>query len=227
MGVDSINVLAKATSALSDEEIVARVLSGEVPLFELIVQRYNQRLYRVTKAILKDEVEAEDAMQEAYVRAFVKLDQFAGEAKFSTWLTKIAVYEALGRLRRRKRYEEVPGTMKSRDNPERTAYDLQLRAAIEDAVEKLPPIYRAVFVLREVEELSGSETAECLRITEEAVKTRLHRARMLLRRRLERKVRGALGNSFTFGGKRCDAMRTAVMARIQALLLAEANGHDG
>ena len=212
-----MNVLAEAASALTDEDIVARVLSGEVPLFELLVRRHNQRLYRATKAILKDEAEAEDAMQEAYVRAFVKLDQFAGEAKFSTWLTKIAVYEALGRLRRRKRQEEIPDTMKSHDNPERTVHDLQVRAAIEDAVDKLSPIYRAVFVLREVEELSGSETAECLGITEETVKTRLHRARALLRRRLERIIGGALGRSFSYGGQRCDAMTTAVMARIQIL----------
>ena len=206
-------------SALADEEIVARVLSGEIPLFELLVRRYNQRLYRATKAILRDEAEAEDAIQEAYVHAFVKLDQFAGKAKFSTWLTKIAVYEALGRLRRRKRQEEVAGTMRSRDNPERTVYDLQVRTAIEDAVERLSPIYRAVFVLREVEELTGSETAECLGITEETVKTRLHRARVLLRRRLQRVTGDALGGSFSYGGRRCDAMPTAVMARIQALSL--------
>ncbi|MCC6362500.1 MAG: RNA polymerase sigma factor [Bryobacterales bacterium] len=217
MSVDSRNVLAEATSALSDEDIVARVLSGEVPLFELLVRRHNQRLYRATKAILKDEEEAEDAMQEAYVRAFVRLDQFAGEARFSTWLTKIAVHEALGRLRRRKRQEEFPDTMKSHDNPERTVHDLRVRAAIEHAVEKLPPIYRAVFVLRDVEELSGAETAECLGITEETVKTRLHRARMLLRRRLERVIGSELGRSFSYGARRCDAMTAAVMARIQVL----------
>lgn len=217
MGLDSVNVLTEAASALSDEDIVARVLSGDVPLFELLVRRHNQRLYRATKAILRDEAEAEDAMQEAYVHAFVKLNQFAGEAKFSTWLTKIAVYEALGRLRRRRRQEEIPNTMKSQDNPERLVQDLEVRAAIEDAVERLSPIYRAVFVLREVEELSASETAECLAITEEAVKTRLHRARMLLRRRLQRTIGGALRRTFTYGGQRCDAMTTAVMARIQML----------
>jgi RNA polymerase sigma-70 factor, ECF subfamily len=212
-----MDVLSSATRALSDEEVVARVLDGEAALFELLVRRYNQRLYRATKAILKDDAEAEDAMQEAYVRAFVKLDQFAGEARFSTWLTKIAVYEALGRLRRRKREEEVPDTMKSRDNPERTVYGLELRAAIEAAVEKLPPIYRAVFVLREIEELTGSETAMCLNITEEAVKTRLHRARTLLRSRIEQPVASALGNAFSYGERRCDAMTAAVMRSIQNL----------
>ncbi len=212
-----MNVLSEATSALCDEDIVARVLSGEVALFELLVRRHNQRLYRATKAILKNEEEAEDVMQEAYVRAFVKLDQFAGNARFSTWLTKIAVYEAIGRLRRHKRREEISDTMKGRDNPERTVQDLQVRAAIEGAVETLSPIYRAVFVLRDVEELSGAETAECLGIAEETVKTRLHRARLLLRRRLERIIGGALGRSFSYGAWRCDAMTAAVMARIQTL----------
>lgn len=207
--------LAEAARVLSDEDIVGRVLNGEVQLFELIVRRYNQRLYRAMIAILRDEAEAEDAMQEAYVHAFAKLDQFAGQAKFSTWLTKIAVYEALGRLRRRKRYEEVPETMKSDDDPEHTVYDLQLRGAIEGAIRKLPAIYRSVFVLREIEELSGSETAECLGIAEETVKTRLHRARNLLRRRLERTAGGVLGRSFSYGEQRCDAMTAAVMERIR------------
>jgi RNA polymerase sigma-70 factor (ECF subfamily) len=222
MSVDAMDVLSAASRALSDEEIVARVLDGDVPLFELLVRRYNQRLYRATKAILKDDAEAEDAMQEAYVRAFVKLDQFAGEAKFSTWLTKIAVYEALGRLRRRKRQEEVPNTMKSRDNPERTVYALELRTAIEAAVQKLPPIYRAVFVMREIEELSGTETAACLGITEETVKTRLHRARMLLRSRMARTVDRALSHAFSFGNRRCDAMTAVVMESIQNLSLGHA-----
>jgi RNA polymerase sigma-70 factor (ECF subfamily) len=212
-----MDVLTEAASALTDEEIVARVLSGDVPLFELLVRRHNQRLYRATKAILKDDEEAEDAMQAAYVSAFVKLDQFAGDARFSTWLTKIAVYEALGRLRSRKRRQEISATMKSDDNPERTVHDLQLRATIENAVEKLPPIYRAVFVLRDVEELSSAETAECLGITEQTVKTRLHRARALLRRRLVRLIGEEAGRSFSYGGQRCDAMTKAVMARIQNL----------
>lgn len=210
-------MLAQAASALPDEEIVARVLHGEAALFELIVRRHNQRLYRATKAILRDDAEAEDAMQEAYVRAFVKLDQFAGEAKFSTWLTRIAVYEALGRLRRRKQQQEIPDTMKSRDNPERAAQDAEMRAAIEHAVGRLPAIYRSVFVLREVEELSGAETAAILGIAEDTVKTRLHRARMLLRRRLERVFYTALGRSYAYAGRRCDAMTAAVMRRVLTL----------
>src|SRR5690349_15502111 len=119
-GVEAVLVEAMAT--LSDEEIVARVLNGATALFELITRRYNQRLFRTARAILRDDLEAEDVMQEAYVRAFVNLDQFSGESKFSTWLTKIAVYEALGRVRRASRQEEFTEAMDKRDDPERTAY---------------------------------------------------------------------------------------------------------
>src|SRR5688572_13495 len=192
MGADLEHALAEATSRLPDEEIVRRVLEGETSLFELLIRRYNQRLYRVVRAILKLEEEAEDAMQEAYVSAFAHLDQFAGEASFSTWLTKIAVHEALGRLRRRKRTDDMPELVSSSANRERTAYGRELQAAIECAVDTLPALYRSVFVLREIEEMTGFETAECLGITEETVKTRLHRARRLLRRRLEYSLGAAL-----------------------------------
>ena len=209
-------MLDEAVSRFSDEEIVKRVLEGDTALFELIVRRYNQRLFRAARAILRDDAEAEDAMQEAYVRAFVNLDQFAGEAKFSTWLTKIAVYEALGRLRRAKRQEELPEAMDSSDNPERTAYGRELRSAIESAVDALPQLYRSVFVLREVEEMTVAETADCLGITEESVKTRCHRARALLRSRLERAIGVAASQSFSFMGHRCDRMTNSVMERIRA-----------
>jgi RNA polymerase sigma-70 factor (ECF subfamily) len=204
-----------SSNGLADEDIVSRVIAGETALFELIVRRYNQRLYRAAKAILKDEAEAEDVMQEAYVRAFEKLDQFAGNAKFSTWLTKIAVYEALARLRKRHREGDMPEIINSGDSPERITYDVEIRRAIEDAVETLPPLYRSVFVLRDVEEMSGAETAECLGITEETVKTRLHRARNLLRHQLERAVGSAVGSAFSYGERRCDAMTESVMSRIQ------------
>ena len=214
MGSNSSNILETIAPAIPDEEVVTRVLRGETSLFELIIRRHNQRLYRTTRAILRDESEAEDAMQEAYVRAFCHLDQFAGQAKFSTWLTKIAVYEALGRLRRSQRQEEMPDDMKSSDNPERAAYHSELQHAIEAAVDKLPPRYRSVFVLRDIEDMSGAEAAECLGINEVAVKTRLHRARRMLRGRLERTVSGAASLAFGFGDRRCDRMTRLVMARI-------------
>ena len=217
MRAQSDPVLAEAVSRLADEEIVTRVLDGETALFELIVRRYNQRLFRVTRAILRDDDAAQDAMQEAYLRAFAKLDQFAGEAKFSTWLTKIAVYEALGRLRRAKPEEELPDTMKNGDNPERSAYGRELKSAIEKAVDSLPPLYRSVFVMREVDDLSVAETAECLGVTPETVKTRLHRARTLLRSRLERAIGSATSDAFAYLSSRCDRMTASVMERINRL----------
>jgi RNA polymerase sigma-70 factor, ECF subfamily len=210
-------VLAEAVSKLTDEEVVRRVLDGETALFELIVRRHNQRLFRTTRAILRDDAAAEDAMQEAYLRAFAKLDQFAGEAKFSTWLTKIAVYEALGRLRRAKSEEELPDTMNNEDNPERTTYGRELQSAIEKAVDSLPPLYRSVFVMREVDDLSVAETADCLGITQESVKTRLHRARALLRGHLESAIGSATTSAFSYLGWRCDRMTAAVMDRINRM----------
>ena len=210
-------VLMEAVSGLNDEEIVRRVLDGETALFELIVRRYNQRLFRTTRAILRDDNAAEDAMQEAYLRAFAKLDQFAGEAKFSTWLTKIAVYEALGRLRKAKFEEELDEAMDAEDNPERAAYGRELQSAIEQAVDSLPPMYRTIFVMREVNELSVAETADCLGITQENVKTRLHRARTLLQKRLEQAIGSVSVHAFSYMGSRCDRMTAAVMRRINQL----------
>lgn len=210
-------VLAEAVLGLADEELVRRIIDGETALFELIVRRYNQRLFRTARAILRDDNAAEDAIQEAYLRAFAKLDQFAGEAKFSTWLTKIAVYEALGRLRRAKLEEELAETMDAEPNPERAAYGRELQSAIERAVDSLPPMYRTIFVMREVDELSVAETADCLGITQENVKTRLHRARTLLRSRLEQAIGSATIHAFSYLGSRCDRMTAAVMQRINGL----------
>jgi RNA polymerase sigma-70 factor (ECF subfamily) len=204
-------------SNLTDEQIVQRVLGGETACFEVIVRRYNQRLFRAARAILRNDDAAEDVMQEAYLRAFAKLDQFAGAARFSTWLTKIAVYDALGRLRRAKTEQELPETMHNSDNPERAAYGRELQSAIEGAIDALPPMYRSVFVLREVEDMSVAETAECLSITPESVKTRLHRARALLRSHLEPATRTAAPAAFSYLGARCDRLTRAVMERIGRL----------
>ncbi len=211
-------VLAEAISRLTDEEIVRRVLGGETALFELIVRRYNQRLFRATRAILRDDQTAEDVMQETYIRAFVHLNQFAGEAKFSTWLTKIAIYDALGRLRRAKPHEELSEeTLNSSDNPERAAYGRELQAAMESAVDALPTLYRTVFIMREVEEISVAEVGDCLGITHENVKTRLHRARAMLRRHLEQVLGATATQTFTYLGPRCDRMTRMVMERIASL----------
>src|SRR5262245_46405449 len=149
------------TAPVSDEEVVARVLAGETPLFEILMRRYNQRLYRVSRSILRDDAEAQDVMQEAYVRAFIHLDQFDGRAKFSTWLTRIAIHEALARLRYRSRMtdiddhtetvESVQELMADRRGPEQEVLTRSLGVVLEAAINNLPEIYRSVFMLRSVE----------------------------------------------------------------------------
>src|SRR5262245_30641213 len=206
-------------TALTDEEIVERIRGGQTALFELLMRRYNQRLYRVTRAIVKDEAEAEDITQDAYVRAFEHLDQFAGRARFSTWLTRIAVHEASARLRRRGRQidiEEGMTTLPSANaGPEQRTVDRELGQVIKAAVDALPEVYGSVFMLREVEGLSTAETAACLEINEETVKTRLHRARALLRNHINARLGAGVREAFQFAGARCDRMVATVMARIQ------------
>jgi RNA polymerase sigma-70 factor (ECF subfamily) len=214
--------------SLSDEEVVARVRAGETPLFELLMRRYNQRLFRAIRSVIVADTDAEDVLQEAWVRAFEHLDQFAGKAAFSTWVTKIALYEAFGRVRKGKRFTalenddgeimaEAQRGMTNADDPEKQAMRGELGQALQLAVGRLPETYRTVFVLREVERLSTFETAECLNLSEEAVKTRLHRSRALLRRDLETQMGPALSETYAFMGHRCDRVVTAVMERIANL----------
>jgi RNA polymerase sigma-70 factor (ECF subfamily) len=216
-------IVPARVSGLSDEEIVARVRRGETALFEVIMRRYNQRLYRAARAILRDDGEAEDVMQEAYVRAFAHLRQFAGRAAFGTWLTRIAVHEALARARRRGLFqspgrEGVEGddmtAFRSAVDVEKQVADRELGRMLESAVEGLPDPFRTVFVLREIEEMSTAETAAVLDIREETVKTRLHRARALLRRALYAGTREAAHEVFQFGFARCDRVVAAVLRRI-------------
>jgi RNA polymerase sigma-70 factor, ECF subfamily len=216
MGIET--AFASQVAALSDEEIVERVLRGEVPLFELLMRRYNQRLFRVTRAIVKNDGDAEEVTQDAYVRAFEHLDQFAGRARFSTWLTRIAVHEALARRRRQGRETDLEESMSTLASaaagPEQRAADSELGQVIEAAVEALPQVYASVFMLREVEGLSTAETAACLDIPPETVKTRLHRARALLRNHITARIGVAAREAFQFAGARCDRTIAAVMARI-------------
>jgi RNA polymerase sigma-70 factor, ECF subfamily len=211
---------------MSDEEVVKQVLAGEVALFEILMRRYNRRLYRVSRAILGDDSEAEDVMQDAYVRAYTHLNQFAGQARFSTWLTKIAVHEALARVRWRSRFVDIDSTPKTEGDsmsvfisrtrdPEQQVLARELSAVLETAVDALPEIYRSVFMLRDIEEMSTAETAECLDISEEAVKTRLHRARALLREELYARIGIATASAFQFAGPRCDRVVLAVFERIK------------
>jgi RNA polymerase sigma-70 factor (ECF subfamily) len=203
---------------LADTALIARVLAGETALFERLMRRYNRRLYRVARAVLRDDGAAEDALQEAYVQAYTHLHQFAGRARLSSWLTRIVVNEALRQRRKRGGAEEVqpdmPATAATTRGPEDEASRGELRAALERAVDALPDAFRSTFVLRSVEELSIAETAECLGIAQETVKTRLHRARALLRRSLQAQLGAAVSEIFPFGFARCDRIVAAVMARL-------------
>jgi RNA polymerase sigma-70 factor (ECF subfamily) len=210
----------------SDEEVAARVLAGETAMFEIIMRRHNQRLYRVARAILRNDGEAEDVMQDAYVRAYQHLDQFAGRAKFSTWLTRIAVHEALARQNRGSRYQELePMPEQGGDpmerfaslapNPEQQASNSEIRRLLEEAVEKLPDAYRTIFMLRDVEEMSTAEAAEVLEISEQNVKVRLHRARALLRKSLYMRAGMERKEAFDFHAVRCDRVVKNVFERIQ------------
>jgi RNA polymerase sigma-70 factor (ECF subfamily) len=210
---------------LSDEDLRERVLGGDSRYFEVLMRRHNQRLFRAARAILKSDDEAEDVMQEAYARAYAHLASFAGHSRFSTWLTRIAVHEALARLRRRR--HEAHGTgdgdgdplaaAPSPDaDPEVRAHGGQLRGMLERAVDALPEGFREVFVLRAVEELSVAETAECLDIPEEMVKTRLFRARARLQQQLASELDGGVAEVFAFHLLRCDRVVAGAFARIHA-----------
>lgn len=216
---------AEGMDSVSDTTVVQQVLSGKLDQFELLMRRYNQRLFRIARGILKNESEAEDVVQDVFVRAYAHLQQFAGESKFSTWLTKIAVHEALARIRMRRRFietddiEKLEETMKKScadgDNPEKELTRREIGAMMEEAIDSLPEKYRLVFILREVEGLSTEETAESLEVGEEAVKSRLFRARGLLRARINERMRGIRSNLFQFAGERCDRTVSRVFERIR------------
>ena len=223
MELETVTERPAPGAALDDEAIVTRVLGGETALFEILMRRYNQRLYRVALAILGNDGEAEDVMQDAYVRAYTHLAQFAGAARFSTWLTRIAVYEALARARRRRRVVEMDAmtdpakenlTRSSARDPEARAIERDLRTVLEEALRTLPDLYRPVVLLRDVEGLTTAEAADCLGLSEPLVKVRLHRGRALLRRDLAGRARGVLAGAFPFHLSRCDRVVSAVLRRI-------------
>ncbi len=216
-----------AAGALTDEEVVNRVLAGETALYEVVMRRYNTRLYRVARAILKNDGEAEDVMQDAYVRAFQHLGQFAGRAKFSTWLTRIAVHEALARQQKAKRLEDWDAMNESkqdkittaplRSDPESQTATAEMSKILEQAIEDLPGQYRTVVMMRDIEEMTTAETAECLSLTEDNVKIRLHRAHGILRRNLYEKARISTADAFPFHAPRCDRVVANVFAILSAI----------
>lgn len=214
-----------ALDPASDESVVDEVRAGDAARFEVLMRRHNQRLFRTARSILRDDAEAEDAVQQAYLLAYAKLDQFRGESRFSTWLTRIAVHEALRRTRKQGRLTDLEvleggghddAVLPPTRSPEDSAADRELRAVLEQAIDSLPESYRVVFVMREVEELSTRETADCLSMSEEAVRVRLHRARKALRDSLYERADTLSAEAFHFAGERCDRIVHAVVARILA-----------
>ena len=198
----------------SDEALVRRVLRGQKLLFAVLVRRYNQRLFRVARAIIRDDHEAEDVVQHAYVAAYDSLASYRGGAKFATWLTRITINEAYGRMRKNKRQFSVleggdRGSV-SHSDPEDEAYRRELATLLEGHIDELAENLRLVFVLRDVQELNTKETAAMLDTTEEVVRIRLHRARQQLQQRLAEAVIAAPG-AYYFAGERCDRILRNVL----------------
>lgn len=220
-----IQEIPSRASFPSDEEIVRRVRAGDIGLFEVLMRRYDERVYRVVRSVLRNDSETEDVTQKAWVSAFTHLDQFRGRARFSTWLIRIALHEAWADARRRRRYEALKApsgsdgerrsaSTVSLPDPEQEASRREAASLLETAIEALPARYRVVFVLRELEELSTAETAACLELTGDTVKTRLHRARTMLKRDLARFGFARTG-IYRFLGARCDRMVKAVFAHLR------------
>jgi RNA polymerase sigma-70 factor (ECF subfamily) len=185
--------------------------------FEAIMRRYNGRLFRVARSILKDDAEAEDALQDAYLQAFRRFDDFRGDAALSTWLTRIVINQALMRARKLKRENVVELLDVYNDRTESASDSVmrsEVRRLLERQIDQLPAAFRTVFILREVEELSVEETAECLSIPTATVRSRLFRARGLLRAALQRDLDRATVDVFGFDGGRCDRVVAAVLARL-------------
>lgn len=221
-------IVAAEQPVLTDEQVVARVLAGELNVFEVLMRRYNRRLFRAVRSILLSDDDAEDVVQDAYVRAYTHLHQFEGRSSFATWLTRIAIHEALARKRESRRVVEIDAIEDSQEaemkflkstarNPEEVTLDRSVSTMLEEAVSSLPGNYRSVFMLREIEGLSTAETAECLELSEEAVKVRLHRGRALLRREIYKRTGEASAAAFQFAGPRCDAVVASVLERIKRL----------
>lgn len=215
---------------MSDNDLVFQIIAGNKPAFETLMRRYNPRLFRVARSILKQDADAEDALQEAYIHAFLHLAAFRSEALFSTWLTRIVINESLGRLRKNRQWNNVidlhenisdidlaEGTiMKTghHSEPEHQVLQNEIRLLIEQKLDTLPPLLRLVFILRAIEEVPATEVASLLEVPETTVRTRFFRARHLMQEALSQEVEAAYGNVFAFDGERCDRIVAAVMARL-------------
>ena len=217
---------------LTDEpSLIAGAIRKDEAAVRVIIRRYNQRLYRLARSIVRNDGEAEDVVQQAYVDAFTHLEDFRGEARLSTWLSRIVMNEALGRLRRRRPTVDIDAIDKAGRgrgeviqfpqlnpsiDPERSLAQRQIPALLERAIDELPDGFRTVLVARVIEEMSVEETAELLHLRPETVKTRLHRARHMVRATLEAQLGPALGSAFPFMGVRCERLADAVVARLRS-----------
>lgn len=211
--------------APSDEEVVAEILAGRTQRFEVLMRRHNQRLFRTARSVVRSDADAMDVLQEAYTNGFAHLASFERRSRWVTWMTRIVLHEAYARLRREKRTspmdpvlidERPEETARPMPGPEGAAESHRLGAVVEAAVDRLPEAFRTVFMLRAVEQLSVAETAACIDIPEETVKTRLFRARALLRADLEARIDDGLPAVHRFAAERCDRVVAAVLARIGA-----------
>ena len=212
-----------------DAALLERTAARETGAFERLMRRHNSRLFRVARAILKEDAAAEDAVQEAYLEAFRHAGTFRGDAQVSTWLTRIVINQSLMRLRRQKRDRvivpfgrqggdgvsgaEEPADERS-ESPAASTLRAELRRLLERRIDELPAVFRTVFVMRDVEEMSVQETADLLGIPQATVRTRLFRARALLRQALARDLDSATVDVFAFAGERCDRIVSAVLARL-------------
>src|SRR5215471_13422768 len=214
--------------ALQDADLVRMAIQRNEGAFRIIMQRHNRRLYRCARSIMRDDNEAEDIVQEAYVKTFSNLASFRGDSSLATWLTRIALNEALARIRRRPtveldaldtndrgKAEIIPFPLMAKNtDPERTAAQLEIRRLIERAIDGLPEPFRIVFVMREIEDMSVEEAANFLGLRQSTVKTRLHRARRLLRKALDTQLSSTLAEAFPFGGMRCARMTEVILQRL-------------
>lgn len=215
--------LTATPAASGDMQLVGRALARDGDAFRTIIKTHNQRLYRIARGVVRNDSEAEDIVQEAYVSAFAHLEAFRGDASLATWLSRIVINEALGRLRKKRRMVAMPENPQAEiirfplnpsDDPERTMAQRQILELVERATDSLPDIYRMVFVARVIEGLSIEETAELLGVRPETIKTRLHRARALVRKALDDQIGPVLLDAFPFAGRRCERLTNAVMQRL-------------
>jgi RNA polymerase sigma-70 factor, ECF subfamily len=217
-----------APAAAGDTELVKRALARDEAAVRDIVKANNRRLYRLARGILRNDGEAEDVVQETYVRAFTHLADFRAESSLSTWLSRIAMNEALGRLRRERPGVEISSLpqgaleaqiiqfplMSAADDPEKSMAQREIQHVVEGAIDELPEPFRLVFITRVVEGMNVEETAEILDLKPETVKTRLHRARAILRENVEKKIGPVVMDAFPFAGRRCDRLTEAVLKRL-------------